>query len=382
MSVSALSNCTLLVVDDEPANLDLLEQILVPEGFTNLVRTTDAREALPLFERTCPDLVLLDLHMPYRSGFELLADIRARTPADEYLPVLVLTADASAAAKARALSGGAKDFLTKPLDAVEVCLRVRNLLETRLLYREQQAARRAAELAGRRTLAVVAHDLRNPLASIVAHAEMLRNLLPPHAAAQQRQGLARIEEIAQRTTSLVEDLLAISRLDGAGLAVRPRPVLPTRLLDEAEAMLAPLAARRSVRLTFEGPRDAPPVLADAARVLQVLSNLVGNALRFTPADGRVRVTWGAERGALVVAVADSGPGVSPEQAPHVFGPFWQAEASDRRGTGLGLVIARAIVEAHGGRIWLESRAGAGATFRFSLPLAPPLAATAALEDPA
>lgn len=376
MSAGAATSCRLLLIDDEAANLDLLEAILVPEGFTDLVRTADAREALPLFERTHPDLVLLDLHMPHRSGFEILADIRARTPADEYLPVLVLTADVSPAAKERALAGGARDFLTKPLDAVEVCLRVRNLLETRLLYREQQAARRAAETAARRTLAVVAHDLRNPLASIAAHAEMLRNLLPPRAS-QQRQGLARIEEIAQRTTALVEDLLAISRPERTALAVRPQPVPPARLLEEAEAMLAPLAARRAVHLTFEGSRDAPPVLADAARVLQVLSNLVGNALRFTPAEGRVQVTCDVEDGALVVAVIDSGPGVHEDQAAQIFGPFWQHDPSDRRGPGLGLVIARAIVEAHGGRIWLESSPGAGAAFRFSLPLA----TAAAPEDP-
>jgi signal transduction histidine kinase len=392
MNPDALARCTLLMVDDEPMNLDLLESILAPEGFEKLVRTADAREALPLFERTRPDLVLLDLHMPHRSGFEVLAEIRARTREDEYLPVLVLTADVSPEAKERALSGGAKDFLTKPLDAMEVCLRVRNLLETRLLYEEQRRARREAEAAERRAvvaayardrvLSVVAHDLRNPLASITAHAETLRLRLPPRAPPRQREGLARIEEIAQRTHALVQDLLEVSRLERDPLAIQPAPVPAASLLHEAEMMLAPLALRHAARLTFEGPSDLPIVDADAARMLQVFSNLVGNALKFTPAGGRVLVTWDVAEDELAVAVADSGPGISADQVPNLFLPFWQGDPSDRRGAGLGLVISRAVIEAHGGRIWLDPAPGAGATFRFTLPLSAPASRDGAGAVPA
>ena len=109
--------CTLLLVDDEEANLDLLEVLLNAEGYDNLVRTSDARQAMPLWERHAPDLVLLDLHMPHRDGFAILRDIRERTAPDDFRPVLVLTADATPEAKERALSTGAKDFLNKPIDA-------------------------------------------------------------------------------------------------------------------------------------------------------------------------------------------------------------------------------------------------------------------------
>ena len=142
----AVLGCTLLLVDDEEANLDLLEVLLEAEGYTHLVRTSDARQAIPLWERHLPDLVLLDLHMPHRDGFAVLRDIRERTPPDDYRPVLVLTADATPEAKERALSTGAKDFLNKPIDATEALLRVHNLLETRVLYAQQRAAREAAEL--------------------------------------------------------------------------------------------------------------------------------------------------------------------------------------------------------------------------------------------
>ena len=145
-----LSACTILMVDDEEANLDLLEGFLGMEGYRALVRTSDSREAMALFEQNAPDLVLLDLHMPHRDGFALLREICERIPEGDYLPVLVLTADVTSESRERALSEGARDFLTKPLDGTEVLLRVRNLLETRTLYQRQRAAREAAEAAERR----------------------------------------------------------------------------------------------------------------------------------------------------------------------------------------------------------------------------------------
>src|SRR5688500_11348196 len=133
--------CTLLLVDDEPANLHLLTLTLRRAGFARLVGVGDARAAAAAFEASGPGRVLLDLHMPHRSGFEVLAELRARVPADEFLPVLVLTADVTAPARARALAGGAHDFVSKPFDPTEVLLRVRNLLHTRLLHLEQRRAR-------------------------------------------------------------------------------------------------------------------------------------------------------------------------------------------------------------------------------------------------
>jgi signal transduction histidine kinase len=370
VSPRTVTDCTLLLVDDEPANLELLEAFLLPEGLTSLVKTANAREALPLFEAHRPDLVLLDLHMPHLGGFDVLRGIRERTANGQFLPVLVLTADASRETRARALSEGAHDFLTKPLDALEVRLRVRNLLSTRLLHLEQRAAREAAEAATAARdliLSVVAHDLRNPLAAISMEAEMTRHLLSETDHPAQYRGVARIERTAQRMHDLIEDLLDVSRLERGTFAVHRAPVAPREIFTEAEAMLQPLARARGVRLSFEGPADLPVIQADGARVVQLLSNLVGNALGFTPAGADVRVRWAGSGGGLTVAVEDQGQGIPPEQLPRVFDPFWQGGANGRRtGLGLGLVIARAIVEAHGGRIAIESVVGSGTTVHFTL----------------
>jgi signal transduction histidine kinase/DNA-binding response OmpR family regulator len=540
MTPDAVRGCTVLLVDDEEANLDLLEAFLRSDGYTSLVRTSDARRAVPLLEEHGADLVLLDLHMPHRTGFQVLEEVRARTAPGEYLPVLVLTADATADAKERALSGGANDFLIKPLFGTEVLLRVRNLLETRVLHRQERAARAAAEAAaaraallaeasrvlgasldsatalaqlarlvvprladacvvelaeggrfvpaaaahadpereaalraglapadaathpladlfrgeratqlswaleyggsgptlgpgatvaapfrsaggvaggvvlvrageGRRfareelelaeelarrvalaaenarlfaqaqqatrardhTLAVVAHDLRNPLASIAMGSEMLLHMLPPKATAFHRESLESMYQSAHRMHRLVDDLLDVARMDMGGLTLDAGEREVGALFADAESMLRPLAEARSIRLELDGCGGAPPVLADGPRVVQVLSNLVGNALKFSPEGGRVTISCAPAGPELRVSVADEGPGIPAEQLPHLFGAFWQADRRDRRGVGLGLSIARAVVEAHGGRIWVDTREGEGSTFHFTLPLAAP-----------
>lgn len=388
MTHPPFSDRTILLVDDEEANLDLLEAFLLAEGYRSLVRTSDARQAVPLFEAHEPDLVLLDLHMPFRTGHEVLHDLRERTPPGDYLPVLVLTADITPEARERALSGGARDFLTKPFDAGEVLLRVHNLLETRSLYRRQQEARHRAEAlaeenarlfagaqsatrARERMLSVVAHDLRNPLALVAMSAEMLLELLPAGAETYQGRRLSHILQATQRMQRLVEDLLDVTSYEEGSFSLRVAPLSAAELFAEVEATFRPVAESRSIHLEVHGQPDAPPLHADGDRLLQVLSNLLGNAMKFTPSGGSVRVLWRESGGELCVAVTDDGPGIPPESLPHVFSAFWQVSNARRAGVGLGLWIARSVVEAHGGRIWVDSRPGEGTTFHFALPWASP-----------
>ena len=170
-------------------------------------------------------------------------------------------------------------------------------------------------------------------------------------------------------TRLISDLMDVSRLDAGMLQLRKAASGVQELVDEALDAIRPLAAQKSLELEADLPADLPPVLSERERVLQVFSNLLGNAVKFTPAGGAVGIFASREGNEVRFAVRDTGSGIGEAQLPRIFDRFWQARTAARAGAGLGLAIAKGIVEAHGGRIWVESRPGDGATFHFTLPVA-------------
>jgi signal transduction histidine kinase len=172
---------------------------------------------------------------------------------------------------------------------------------------------------------------------------------------------------ADRMNRLIADLLDVRRIESGTLSVEPRPEAIGTIVGDAVEMLRPVAASSSLHLDAAVPDGLPRVLVDPARVQQVLSNLIGNAVKFTPAGGSITVRADLAPDGVCLAVADTGSGIPNDQLPHIFGRFWQGKRADRRGVGLGLAIAKAIVEAHKGRIWVESQAGVGTTVFFTVP---------------
>jgi signal transduction histidine kinase len=231
------------------------------------------------------------------------------------------------------------------------------------LSRMYDDARRAID-AREEVLKIVSHDLRNPLNTISMSAGLM---LEVTVAEEQRvQQLSMIKRAGERMNRLIQDLLDVAKLEAGRLGIEPKPMDVSQVVTEAVDMLRPLAFEKGIRLDVVVADGLPVIAADAGRALQVLSNLVGNAIKFTPADGRVTIRVEAAAGSVRFCVADTGSGIPPEQLPQIFGRFWQADRSDRRGIGLGLAIAKGIVEAHGGRIWVESRVGEGTSFYFTL----------------
>jgi signal transduction histidine kinase len=232
------------------------------------------------------------------------------------------------------------------------------------LYLESQQALRARE----EVLAIVSHDLRNPLNAITLATSLLQT--SESISEEDREQLNIIDLSAQRMRRLIEDLLDVTRLEGGKrLPIEPAAVEAEPLLSETYELFKAQAAASGISLQYEAADNLPPVYADRHRILQVLWNLIGNAMKFTPSGGRIR--FGAERrdSEVLFTVSDSGPGIPQEHLGDIFNPYWQAKRAERMGAGLGLPIAKGIVEAHGGRIWVESEPGKGTRFYFTLPVA-------------
>ncbi|KYF81542.1 histidine kinase [Sorangium cellulosum] len=241
-------------------------------------------------------------------------------------------------------------------------------LENARLYNEAQAATRARD----DLLAIVSHDLRNPLNTIAITASLLRSDLLQRKDGEEDDAVQLVDRMdrgIQRMTRLIEDLLDASRIEAGRLVVSPRVERGGALVREALEAAASLAEAKGCRVT-QGPLDAGlEVLADRDRVLQVFSNLLGNSLKFTPKGGIVSVSLCRVADLARFSVADTGPGIPPEHQPHLFDRYWKASQESRTGAGLGLYIARGIVEAHHGTVAVESTPGHGTTIHFTLPLA-------------
>jgi signal transduction histidine kinase len=247
-------------------------------------------------------------------------------------------------------------------------------------YDAERQKRREAELLARAredVLGVVAHDLRNPLNVISGAAQLL---FEDDVSSAKGELLDAMTRAAQQMNHLISDLLDTVRLQAGRLSLALEDLLVDEIVRQAADAFRPIAARRRIRLETVAPDTVTIVHADPVRVSQIVGNLMGNAIKFTPVEGSVTLR-AAPNGALVIfQVADSGPGIPPAQIEHLFEKFWQARQSDHRGVGLGLAIAKGLVEAHGGTISVESTVGAGSTFSFTLPAAittPPRSAAGA-----
>lgn len=217
-------------------------------------------------------------------------------------------------------------------------------------------------------VAIVAHDLRTPLNAISMGASLLQDEAQPDA--RWAALLEVIRHAAHRMDRLIGDLLEAGRLDaGRTLRVSRAPVALGPVLEQVCQEVRASARAKAQTLACDVEPALPAVNADRARVAQVVSNLLANAAKFTPRGGRIRLSAVAAGPDVRVAVADSGPGLAADELLRVFDPYWQAQTTQSLGCGLGLKIARAIVDAHGGRIWVESTPGEGATFLFTLPAA-------------
>ena len=379
ISSSDILKASILIVDDQEANVTLLEEMLRGAGYVSVTSTRDPHEVCELHRKNRYTLILLDLQMPGMDGFQVMEELKV-IETEGYLPVLVQTSQPNH--KLRALKAGAKDFISKPFDLTEVLLRVRNMIEVRLLHaqaamRTEQAETRsehseAANLAKSQFLANMSHELRTPLNAIIGFSEFLIDEKPGKLNGKQSEYLKDVLNSARHLLQLINDVLDLVKVEAGKMELRPETFPIHKAVGEVAAVIKGIAHKKHIAVGIEIGEGLDAVTLDQKKFKQVLFNLLSNAVKFTDEDGRVDVCASRlDSHRLEIRVRDTGIGIKAQDIPRLFTEFEQLDAGTTRrfeGIGLGLALSRKIIEFQGGHIGVESEPGKGSVFTVVLPV--------------
>jgi len=367
----------ILVVDDTEDNLDLLEFALKRKP-VRMLRASSGKECLAIAAEKQPDIILLDIQMPEMDGFETLKRLRAE-PTTTKIPVVFLTAqrkDADSIAAGLAL--GAEQYLTKPIDTDELLVRTKMLIELKRAQAELE--RTKADF-----MAMLVHDLRSPLIGVKSVIELLQDSGKGSILGDdQFELLNSAHSSAKKLLGLISDFLDLSKYEAGTIAFEASPTEVETFIEPVLHQMDIQFKQRNVKIVKDIPARLPKVFVDAMKTEQVVMNLLSNALKFTKGGGVITVeaapkseevitTDGTKQKQFVqISISDNGVGIAADELPLLFERYKQVSSAKivkQKGTGLGLVICKRIVEAQGGRISAESEPGKRTTFSFMLPAA-------------
>jgi two-component system sensor histidine kinase/response regulator len=365
----------ILIVDDAPNNVRLLTRILESVDYP-VVIAQDGYEALEQVATHHPSLILLDIQMPGMDGFEVCQRLKA-DPCTSDIPIIFISALTDIDDIVHALSIGGSDYVTKPFKLKEVLARVENQLTVVRQHRQiamlrEQDRRHFEALDKMKTefVQMATHDLKNPLGVILGFAEILRDLpVEPTNAGIFAEGLTAIEESVDKMRSLVADMLELAQIQ-TGVDLTLSPASLAAFLEEALRGFDLLAGQQQIELVFRKPPQDIQIAIDKKRMVRVIDNLVSNAIKYTPQQGRVSVEAEINEDEVIIRVSDNGLGIPPESIPRLFDAFYRVktrEHSEIEGTGLGLSVVKTIVDQHDGEIAVESTLGQGSVFSICLP---------------
>jgi signal transduction histidine kinase/GGDEF domain-containing protein len=371
----------ILVVDDEKEIREFLSKALTRIAGFHVEMAEDGEEALKKIEQDKLDLILTDLRMPKMDGLKLISEIAKTKP--EIL-IILMTGHGTIDSALEAMKRGASDYLTKPINLDELVLRVQKVLEEKQrfvsmkeyitqLEKANQELKRVDEMKSE-FVSVASHELRTPLATIKNAVQLVLRGKAGEVTDTQVNFLMMAEKNINRLTNILNDLLDLSKIEAGKMGMKSEELDLPLSIDFVLSSLKSQADGKSIHLEREAAKDLPFVYGDREKVEQVLTNLMGNAIKFTPEGGRVVVSAKLSdraKNAVGISVHDTGIGIPEDQLEKIFEKFHQVESPlhhSGTGTGLGLAITKGLVEAHHGQIWVESELGKGSTFTFTLPL--------------
>ncbi len=387
----------ILIVDDQQANVDLLEGYLEMLGYENIKCITDSREVVFSCESFTPDLILLDLVMPYFTGFDVLEQLKQIIPATTYLPILVLSANIETPIRQRALAEGATDFLSKPFNLEEVGLRIYNMLYTRSLFTKLEnhsyhleervnertadlekitadllVAKEIAENCNRLKdmfLQTISHELRTPLNGIIGSSILLTSEDPNLDRKMEYVELMNLS--VKRLISTITDYIDISLIHSGNIKVDYQKINLNTFMHEIKEKFQNICKDKELVLEFIIPEIYPEdnYNTDAELLKLIFSHLIENAIKFTN-KGSIQIGFSMLPNYFEFFVRDTGIGIEKHKQSLIFNLFEQGDNSTTRnyeGSGLGLSISKGILTYLGGEIWIESDIGSGSTFFFTLP---------------
>lgn len=387
-----LSKSVVLIVDDVAENLEVLGSKLQAESVTVLAAQS-GESALKIAAAKRPDLILLDVQMPIMDGYMVKVALK-QNPLTADIPVIFLTARTDTDDIVRGFELGAEDYITKPVQTAELIARVRHHLELRFLYREREERQQALEreiqerILAEQSLSaanarlqemnaqknefigIAVHDLKNPLSGIAALAETVRDLSDIERCDVELY-MDKIIDSSNRMFGLIKSFLNVNAIEQGALRIDLTPANISLITLMASQNYILKAKAKAITLHIDSGEDLYGI-ADESALVQVLDNLISNAIKFSSCGKSVFVRVRSNEHSIYIEVQDEGQGISQEDKKKLFGKFARLSARPTAGessTGLGLSIVKSMVEAMNGKIWCESECGQGATFIVELPIA-------------
>jgi signal transduction histidine kinase len=370
---------SILVVDDDPVVRSLMRATLKTDGFT-VFEAADGEEGCRLYEQHRPDLLLVDVIMPRMDGYELCRILRSQ-PESAYVPIVVATSLDDVPSIARAYDAGATDFIPKPVNWLVLNHRIRYILRASRAFEEIRrnqehliAAKEAAEAANRAKsefLANMSHELRTPLNAIIGFSGMMSDRMFGPLDEKYAEYANIIGDSGRHLLAIITDILDVSKADADRMMLAEERVAIEDVVELGSKIVEDMARRADIEFVSKMEGGLPPVVADPAKLTQILVNLLSNAVKFTAAGGKVHlsVEHRATHG-IIFRVEDTGIGMAPDQIPIALAPFGQISNSMTRkhdGVGLGLPLTKRLIELHGGTIELDSQPGKGTVASVHLP---------------